>query len=42
MAECHESPPPLFQTDDDRAVACYLYKANAPVSGRDMAESLAS
>ena len=41
MAECHESPPPLFQTDDDRAAACYLYKANAPVSGREMAESLA-
>ena len=41
MAECRQAPPPLFLTDDDRAVACYLYKAGAPVSGRDMAKSLA-
>jgi oligopeptide/dipeptide ABC transporter ATP-binding protein len=41
MAECHQAPPPLYLTDDDRAVACYLHKASAPVSGREMAESLA-
>jgi oligopeptide/dipeptide ABC transporter ATP-binding protein len=41
MAECHELPPPLYQTDDDRAVACYLHKANPPVTGNAMAESLA-
>jgi oligopeptide/dipeptide ABC transporter ATP-binding protein len=41
MAECHEAAPPLYLTDDDRAVACYLYKDTAPVSGREMAESLA-
>jgi len=41
MAECHQAPPPLYLTDDDRAVACYLHKDNAPVSGREMAESLA-
>jgi peptide/nickel transport system ATP-binding protein len=41
MAECHQAAPPLFQIDDDRAVACYLHKENAPVSGRAMAESLA-
>src|SRR5207245_10360616 len=41
MAECREAPPPLYLTDDDRAVACYLYKAGAPVSGREMAKSLA-
>jgi oligopeptide/dipeptide ABC transporter ATP-binding protein len=41
MAECHEAPPPLYLTDDNRAVACYLHKQNAPVSGREMAESLA-
>jgi len=41
MTECHQAAPPLYRTDDDRAVACYLYKANAPVSGREMAESLA-
>jgi peptide/nickel transport system ATP-binding protein len=42
MPECHEAPPPLYRTDDDRAVACYLHKDSAQVSGRDMAESLAS
>jgi peptide/nickel transport system ATP-binding protein len=41
MAECHKAPPPLYLTDDDRAVACYLHKDSAPVSGREMAESLA-
>ena len=41
MAECREAPPPLYLTDDDRAVACYLHKDNAPVSGRAMAELLA-
>lgn len=40
MAECREKAPPLYQTDDDRAVACYLYKEGEPVSGREMAESL--
>jgi oligopeptide/dipeptide ABC transporter ATP-binding protein len=42
MPECHEAPPPLYLTEDDRAVACYLHKNSAPVSGREMAESLAS
>jgi oligopeptide/dipeptide ABC transporter ATP-binding protein len=41
MAECHQAPPPLYRTDDNRAVACYLYKGSEPVSGREMAESLA-
>jgi oligopeptide/dipeptide ABC transporter ATP-binding protein len=41
MAECREAPPPLYLTDDNRAVACYLHKDNAPVSGRAMAELLA-
>jgi len=43
MAECHQAPPPLYRTDDDRAVACYLHKDSAQaVSGREMAESLAT
>ncbi len=43
MAECHAKQPPLYQTNDDRAVACYLYKdGNAAVSGGQMAELLAS
>ena len=41
MAECWEAPPPLYHTDDDRAVACYLYKDRAEISGREMAETLA-
>jgi hypothetical protein len=31
----------LYLTEDDRAVACYLHKDGAQVSGRQMAESLA-
>ena len=30
MPMCIESPPPMFQTDDHRAAACYLYR-DAPV-----------
>ncbi len=41
MAECRQAPPPLYLTDEDRAVACYLHKGSAQVSGREMAESLA-
>jgi peptide/nickel transport system ATP-binding protein len=42
MAECREKAPPLYQTATDRAVACYLYKDAPPISGREMAESLAA
>lgn len=42
MSECHQAPPPLYRTNDDRAVACYLYKENEPVSGESMAAALAS
>jgi peptide/nickel transport system ATP-binding protein len=41
MPECREAPPPLFLTEDDRAVACYLHKDNSRVSGTEMAEALA-
>jgi hypothetical protein len=41
MKECHETPPPLYRTNEDRAVACYLYKESAAVSGQVMAEALA-
>jgi oligopeptide/dipeptide ABC transporter ATP-binding protein len=41
MAECRELAPPLYRTDDDRAVACYLHKNSTPVSGKEMAGSLA-
>jgi oligopeptide/dipeptide ABC transporter ATP-binding protein len=42
MPECHEQPPPLYRTSDDRAIACYLYKEAKPISGREMAEFLAA
>jgi oligopeptide/dipeptide ABC transporter ATP-binding protein len=41
MPECQQAHPPLYLTESDRAVACYLYKDNAQVSGKEMAESLA-
>jgi oligopeptide/dipeptide ABC transporter ATP-binding protein len=41
MKECHETPPPLYRTNEDRAVACYLYKESASVEGQVMAEALA-
>lgn len=42
MKECHETPPPLYRTNEDRAVACYLYKDAKPVDGQVMAEALAA
>jgi oligopeptide/dipeptide ABC transporter ATP-binding protein len=42
MTECHEKPPPLYRTNEDRSVACYLYKEAAPVTGRAMAEFMAA
>lgn len=41
MQECFEKHPPLYKTDDDRAVACYLFKEFPVVSGQKMAEELA-
>ena len=42
MDECRQKPPPLYQTDPERAVACYLYKESEPITGGDMAEALAA
>ena len=42
MPECRQSPPPLYRTNDDRAVACFLYKESEPISGQAMAEALAA
>jgi oligopeptide/dipeptide ABC transporter ATP-binding protein len=41
MQECRQQAPPLYRTNDDRAVACYLYKDAEQVSGAAMAEALA-
>jgi peptide/nickel transport system ATP-binding protein len=37
---CWQHVPPLFQTDNDRAVACVLYSDNAVLEGQDMARVL--
>jgi len=42
MAECHQQPPPLYRTHEDRAVACFLYKKEPQVTGKEMAEFLAA
>ncbi len=42
MTECREKQPPLYRTHEDRAVACFLYKNEPSVGGREMAESLAA
>jgi len=42
MAECQRASPPLYLTDDNRAVACYLHEGSAQVSGREMAKLLAN
>jgi oligopeptide/dipeptide ABC transporter ATP-binding protein len=41
MPECRQAAPPLYLTDDDRAVACYLHEGSAQVTGGEMAELLA-
>ena len=40
MAECRQKAPPLYKTSEDRAVACYLYKDAAEISGKEMADVL--
>ena len=40
MPMCHESPPPLFQTDGYRAAACYLYRDAPVVEGNDLGNIL--
>jgi peptide/nickel transport system ATP-binding protein len=42
MAECHQQHPPLYRTNDDRAVACFLYKKEPQVDGSMMAEFLST
>ncbi|MCB0185120.1 MAG: hypothetical protein KDE31_12690, partial [Caldilineaceae bacterium] len=42
MAECEKQQPPLYRTNEDRAVACYLYKEYPTVSGVEMANVLAT
>ena len=42
MDECRRQAPPLYRTEDKRAVACYLFKEDgAVVSGEEIAKALA-
>jgi peptide/nickel transport system ATP-binding protein len=36
MPMCHETAPPLFRTDANRAASCFLYRDAAPVRGEDI------
>ncbi len=38
--ECRQAHPPLYQTDSDRVVSCYMYKDNPQISSLEMAKSL--
>lgn len=40
MPICRESPPPLYQTNDTRAVACYLYEGNPTLEGHELSRVL--
>jgi len=42
MDECRVKHPPLYRTNEDRAVACYLYKDHGSIDGEAMAQSLAA
>jgi oligopeptide/dipeptide ABC transporter ATP-binding protein len=42
MAECRQKHPPLYRTNENRAVACYLYKDQPEVTGQEMADYMAS
>jgi oligopeptide/dipeptide ABC transporter ATP-binding protein len=39
-AKCRENAPPLFQTDERRATACYLYDSAPTVNSAEFAQSL--
>lgn len=41
MSECRESAPPLFQTSDHRATACYLYREAPAIQGSEIGKVLA-
>ena len=41
MPICHEKHPPLFQTGDSRAVACYLYQDAPVMQGSEIGKVLA-
>ena len=41
MGPCLQAPPPLFQTDRHRAVACYLYQSAPALAGDKMGNAFA-
>jgi oligopeptide/dipeptide ABC transporter ATP-binding protein len=42
MDRCLQSPPPLYQVDDSRVAACYLYDANPILPGERLGELFAA
>lgn len=36
MDKCKVSPPPLYQTDDDRVASCYLYEEHEILPGEEL------
>jgi len=40
MPECQEAHPPLYQTGDHQATACYLYKADPVLANEKLAQVL--
>jgi peptide/nickel transport system ATP-binding protein len=39
MGPCLQAPPPLFQTERHRAVACYLYQSAPALAGEEMGKA---
>jgi peptide/nickel transport system ATP-binding protein len=42
MPRCMQQPPPLFQTQDRRATACFLYDASPALNGTALGEVMGS
>ncbi len=40
MPECYEAQPPLYQTADSRATACYLYQEAPTLASEKLAQVL--
>lgn len=40
MSQCYETPPPLFQTESQRAVACYLYEGSPSIAKAELSKLL--
>jgi ABC-type dipeptide/oligopeptide/nickel transport system ATPase component len=41
MAQCWESPPPLYRTDEHRAARCFLYEDASVLQREDVSATFA-